>query len=93
MAICVLIMIWEGEDKLIGIISYLISRKINVTYNDKLCLAEKIIEILRFYIDDVNRFDRNIVNKTIHINEYDECAFLVISLSIDGMYIEHITKF
>lgn len=41
---------------------------------------------VKFYINDVNRFVRDIVNATIHRNDYDELTLIGDLVHIDGMY-------
>ena len=41
---------------------------------------------VKFYINDINRFVRDIVNATIHRNDYDELTLIGDLVHIDGMY-------
>ncbi len=41
---------------------------------------------VKFYINDINRFVRDIINATIHRNDYDELTLIGDLVHIDGKY-------
>ena len=82
LAICALLIISvTGFSFALSGISYINQDDNNTCY----VLSEDNPDV-KFYINDVNRFVRDIVNATIHRNDYDELTLIGDLVHIDGMY-------